>query len=313
MIDIDPSTLSPKLNIPHADRLELVKVSPGIIHPNGFPIDFNGTLYTLNKWYNKNTPVRFLDKQTLKDTRCISLIQIWNSSFQHITFDTLPKIQGIRHIWKTDPGAKLLVNNELQAKICSDFWNIPYDTFIIVRPQVAYIIGTIYYPNFTSSEGLHTKMGSSGRGYLHSFLPTNQNPDTLLYISREGLTKRTFTSDDERFLVSLLQKVADEHKLQLTIINNPKSKEDILSYTRNAKLIVAIHGGAIGNLIYSNTNTRLLEIISDQGLQERPCYYYLTNALGLTYTHHNPTSFDFDGPVTINRDTLERDIEQSLI
>ena len=309
---IDTSRLNPNLDITHADTLRIVSLSEGLLHHLGYPVDMSTMeCYTLEKWYNKpvNTSI---DKTTLNEHICISLIQVWNDTFQHIPFDTFSKITAIEMIWKTNPDAMLIVNNKLQAKMCSAFWNISADKFIVVPPNVSYITKHLYYPNFISSSGTHTKMGSSGYGILHRFVAPPEACDTVVYLSRQGLPKRIMSNEDDVYLTTLLNEIVSKHSLSMITINNPKTPDEVIPIMRRAKLVVSIHGGAVSNIIHSNKSTHVLEIISDVGLKERPCFYYLTNSLGLKYHQHIPTHFDFGGYVTLNKITIENDIIHAL-
>lgn len=309
---IDTSRLNPTLDITHADTLRIVSLSGGLLHHFGYPIDMSTMeCYTLGKWYNKSVNTR-IDKTTLKHHICISLIQIWNNAFQHIPFDTFSKITAIEMIWKTNPDAKLIVNNALQAKMCSAFWNISIDKFIVVSPGVSYITKHLYYPNFISSSGTHTKMGSSGYGILHRFVAPPETCNTIVYLSRQGLPKRIMSNEDDVYLTTLLNDIASKYNLRMITINNPKTPDEVIPIMRRAKLVVSIHGGAVSNIIHSNKSTRLLEIISDVGLKERPCFYYLTNSLGLKYHKHTPVHFDFSGCVALNKTTIKNDIIYAL-
>jgi hypothetical protein len=215
-------------------------------------------------------------------------------------------------IWKTNPDAILIVNNKLQAEMCSAFWNISIDKFMIVPPNVSYITKHLYYPNFISSSGTHTKMGSSGYGFLRRFIAPPTVCDTLIYLSRQGLPKRIISDKDDVYLTDILNDIASKNSLRMITINNPKTPDEVIPEMRRAKLVVGIHGGAFSNIIHTNKSTRVLEIISNEGLKERPCFYYLTNSLGLKYHQHNPTHFDFGGYVTLNTKKIEEDIIYAL-
>ena len=53
-----------------------------------------------------------------------------------------------------------------------------------------------------------------------------------------------------------------------------------------------------------NKQTNVIEFIPLQKLNERPCFYYLSNALGLSYKQIEPISFDFNGKIEVNVDIL---------
>ena len=69
---------------------------------------------------------------------------------------------------------------------------------------------------------------------------------------------------------------------------------------RNCVIFISPHGGGMGNIIWSNEKTRVFEIISRDGLKERPCYYHLANTLGLEYNIIEPYHFNFFKKMTVN-------------
>ena len=88
------------------------------------------------------------------------------------------------------------------------------------------------------------------------------------------------------------------------------SKDTVL---KNTSLLISPHGGALGNMIWCNKKTKIIEILPFDKLQERPCYFYLAKALGLEYFLFEPDIFDFyKKDIHINEKELIRFIQSDF-
>ena len=66
----------------------------------------------------------------------------------------------------------------------------------------------------------------------------------------------------------------------------------------------------MGNMIWLNKKSQIIEIIPLSGLVERPCFYYLANSLGLDYTIFEPLVFDFKKKqISIDVDRLLKQVQ----
>jgi capsular polysaccharide biosynthesis protein len=289
-----------------ADISVCLKIDNGIIHHNGHIFTHQQRHFTCGKWFNRPTKTSIVD--TYKDKHIVSLLQIWNDSFQHVTFDTLPKIPMLKSLLEKDDKVFILTMSNIQKNLLVDFGRIPEDRIIVRdRPDVSYTTKIAYYIAFVNSEGHSVKMGSSGCGHLNSYLrepPADNN--YVCYISRRGNNKRVIDIEQENHLVKNLIKKCNECNKQLIIIINPKNPQEIKDILGKCCLMISVHGGAMGNMIWANKDTRIIEIIPRESLGERPCFYYLSRTLGLQYSYFEPDEFDFNSnaSVKINVDKL---------
>jgi len=295
------------LNIPHNDKCICLKIKKGLIHPCGHIFTLDNKLsktkhYTCNKWYNKTNSI-YTFSNIFIEKKIVSLIQIWNNYFQHITFDTLPKIVMLKKLLNNDKDIFILVMNDIQKNLLVDFGNICEDK-IIIRPEsnVVYKTNIAYYIAFINSENKSTKMGCSGYNLLSNYLSNNTNNNIICYISRRGLNKRFMDSNQENVLIKKLQTICIKYNKILKIYINLKNPDQIKEVLQKTCVLISIHGGALGNMIWCNKNTHIIEIIPYNCLQERPCFYYLACSLGINYTYIEPEQFDFNKnqPVLIN-------------
>jgi capsular polysaccharide biosynthesis protein len=173
---------------------------------------------------------------------------------------------------------------------------------MVVKTNEIYKCKKAIYINHIHTSGIHTKMGSWGKDILKPCISSRISTDNkyLVYLSRDGLPKRVFSSIQEKELIEFLNIIAIKNSLELKVINNPKTPDEVIDIINKSHIIIGIHGGAFANMIYCNINTRIVEIIQKDKLEERPCFYYLASSLGLKYTYLEPESFNFEGNVILN-------------
>lgn len=295
-----------------ADACVCVSMPGGWIHPCGH-LFRDGEHLTLGKWYN-NPRAGFARSTELHSKHVLSLVQIWNGSFQHIAFDTIPKIPMIKAViervsTETCVDVCLLVVSRLQQQMLDAHLRLGESRYIIARPGMAYLTQRAYYINFVNSDGKPVSMGSSGGGTIRSLLPgrdPDEELDTVCYISRRGAGKREVHPADEASILRALLSLCRERGLNLKVVVNPKTPEEIRDILRRSAALVSVHGGALGNQLWCRPQTAVVEIIPRASLKERPCFYYLANALGLRYAQVEPNRFDFDhGSVRVDARRVE--------
>lgn len=289
------------LNIDEADYVQCLHCPKGIIHQDGH-IYCDNIHYCFDKWYHKKTIPLKISYEYANES-VLSLIQVWNNLFQHITFDTLPKIPIINEITKKY-NCKILCMNNTQKNMIRKYIDLPDDRFLIRKENISYITRESFYINFINSKGKKICMGSCGYGIIANLIPDLQsNSNTIVYISRGNAKYRNVIN--ENTVLKNLYMFSKDNRMELKIFVNPNGKSDeLLTTLRHCKFFISPHGGAMGNIIYCNKQTNVIEFISLQKLNERPCFYYLSNALGLSYKQIEPISFDFNGKIEVNVDVL---------
>lgn len=285
-----------KLGNDEADRLWCIQIENGLICPDGHIYDPSFEKhYTFNKWYHKsiNPSSKQIDSQ-FKDHYLLSLIQIWNNSFQHITFDTLPKLIGIEKLKTKYDNMKILVMNETQKKLLIQFGNLEPSKIITRKDNNNfYQAKKVFYMNFINSSLKTIKLGSSGMNTISTYLPKkNKDKQNICYISRGKNSTRIIYNED--LLLEKLQKFANINNLDFFKFENPKNEVELKHILNHCKIFIGVHGGAMGNMIWCNSSTCIIEVIPKSKLRERPCYYYLANSLGLNYNNIEIDNFEFD-------------------
>lgn len=268
-----------------------------IIHPCGclIHVDPNKKQMihnTFHKWYNKVPAIKGSNSlvKILKGSY-ISLIQVYNYAFQHITFDTLPKIPLIKQIIEREPRVKVLVMNKLQGDLVSKFGGIDRSRIVIAEENKTYVVDRGYYIHWTQmNKGL--KMGHSRPLALNSYLKTESDLNSVVYISRRGANMRDVQNEQQ--LLRIIYDAIKGTNYELKYYINPKQPQVIQDVMKRCKVFISPHGGAVGNMMWMSKGGQVMEFIPSKMLNERPCYYYLAQSLGLSYHRVNTKRFNFN-------------------
>ncbi len=286
------------LSIHENDYIKCIKICNGMVHHDGHLIDNDNNHYCFNKWYHKNTsPYNISYKY--KNDNILSVIQVWNNLFQHITFDTLPKIPFIEKLLKTHT-FKILCMNETQKNMIKNISNIPDDLLLICEKNTSYLTNNAYYLNFYNSNNLTTCMGSCGSNILSNYIPEPlSGKKNVVYISRGTNTMRSVINENE--IIKAINNFCINNEYIFKLFINPSGlSSNLKEALQNSYIVISPHGGALGNMIYCNKKTNIIEFISLSKLEERPCFYYLSQALGLNYYNIEPVNFNFDSKMEVS-------------
>lgn len=301
------------------DYISCICIEKCIINFDGFLTSNLNENLTFDKWYNKRK--RLPISIEFQKESVLSLIQIWNNVFQHITFDTLPKLDFIQKVLDYDKECKIMVMNNLQKDLLNTYLKIEDNKFIVRDKNVNYFVKRGYYINCYNSNNLITKMGDFGYNLLSNYFIKNNiysynhsnELKYLIYISRYGNKKRSINKENEEIIRNNLKKISDKHNLIYFETNNPQNNDKFKNIFSLCKILITVHGGALGNIIYLNKNSKVLEIIPRNKLIERPCFYFLSNSLNLKYINFEPENFDFNrNYVKVNIPNLIENIDLLL-
>jgi len=156
-------------------------------------------------------------------------------------------------------------------------------------------------------------LGSSSASTTAKAYNQNHNK-TVVYLSRGTNGKRSVKNEAKvlDIMKSLGFKVEVPH-----LQNNWRVDRHIIE---TADIIVGPHGGALGNMIFAQPGTKIVEFLPlvklrKQGENSRPCYYGLALSLGLDYEALEPTNsepFDFDQPMIIDEGKV-KELFQTMV
>ncbi|MEQ9121403.1 MAG: glycosyltransferase family 61 protein, partial [Alphaproteobacteria bacterium] len=130
-------------------------------------------------------------------------------------------------------------------------------------------------------------------------------PSKRIFISRLDAPKRRLLNHDA--VMALLERYGFEHATL-----SGRSVEEQAALFREADVIVAVHGAALANLVFSPPGQKIIELLPSNHLQ--PCFWTVGKIGGLDYTILRSTEkplpvakwrLDVDADLTIDTDALE--------
>ena len=277
----------------------ILTVKGGHIAPNGLVFD-NDHIYRNAKWYYEPPPDSL---PVIEMNKVITFIQLWSDTFVHFTFDTLPRINLAYDFICQDPEIKILIPDQVFFARAIEELGIDPGRVVRQKADTVYSADIVYYPHFYNY-GKPQKMGLIPRSSLEKVrrklagrhISNLQN--LIVYLKRKKGSTRCVINEEE-----IIDGIKRRLKAQLTLkVFEPKNDwiQDREVF-KCARVVIGPHGGAFSNLIFCKENTDVIEFLplislKQKGDNERPCYYGLSNALGLNYWTIEPKNFNFEKP-----------------
>jgi len=309
----------------------VVKVPHGTVTKSGLVVSPDAVAYRMGRWYfNDNrgsvqddlftTGTEFMRTSTRE---YYSAIEIWQYSFQHIVFDTLPRAHMACPMLQKGR-MMVLVVNELQANLIKEVCPLDGGRF---ETQSTPVSGAaIYLPEFRPAleMGLlqHHVLKPLGKPAAPSLLHLQQSEPKkkgrIVYLQRPAGAKRSVLNEEE---VLEVLRATGRHVEVLGYLQNYQTDKALFA---DADYIVGPHGGAMSNMLFAHPGATVVEF-SDVGHpsglwgfssekfangreRPRPCFLGLAVALDLRYvpiSPLNPETFSYDRPMRMDVKALE--------
>ena len=274
------------------DHATIAQVDGAVItNLNGLVYDKQKRIHALGYWFWKNKKIDVRRPHFDKLKRAFSFIRIWEETFQHSAMSAFPKARYFCNVLADDRDAKIIIENDTQKRVivaaCPE---IEHERYYIFRDSKSdLLVDTLFVIHWITSENVNQgellTLAASPKGIIK--LPYVDAPNKLFYMKRERrLGKRYVINDGD--VISVLKTFAKHRGLEFVIFDG--NVEDLI----NAAYLIGPHGGAIANLIYTNSKTKVVEFITKKGLIARPCYDLLAQSLSLDYYFVEPFRFNFD-------------------
>lgn len=285
-------------------KICIMKLQAATILETGLVFNQFDTLH-LNKWYWKKDLPKTKSVQQMKiDTvPFVSFVQIWQDTFQHIIFDTIPKVRVLcTHLQHSMD--VILVQSILQQNLMIEACNLPKHRFRVIANPISSV--SIAVTSWLGQKESY-KMGIVPPLSFKSFGSQENEGTNVVYIPRIAGSSRSVSNEDE--VLRILRMSFSNKVLVYYPKNNWMQDRKIFS---QAAFIIGPHGGAMANMIFAPVNTTIIEFLpltylKRKGQNERPCYFGLARGMGFKYYAVEPTGFSFDSPMTVPTDKL-RDI-----
>ena len=207
-----------------------------------------------------------------------------NNNYCHFVLETLPRLyiilkSGIVPDYYILPG-----NQQFHLEFYAKFGIDPKKILIMEQNTIIQaenlIITTllnnweyINYRNFTIFKRLWIPLWIKD-AYANYLAKINIPNEKRIFISRKMATNRHIANEDE------IINIVKEHHFEVVILENLSVSEKINLF-KSAKFIVSIHGAGLGNLLFCNPKTTVLEIISRDYLDSH--FRMISHIMGLDY------------------------------
>jgi len=283
-------------------KWKITPIAHGMVSlPSGQVSNYSG-VYGFRKWYWQ-TATKSTRHPQIITVPVLSLIQVWNGCFQHIVFDTLPKLTFVCPFLMGAPNVHVAVMNALQRDLVLEA--CPCDPTRFIIAQTTFRSPIVYVPYFVGE----FPMGIVPPNFMQ---PLNQQTTPgvdVVYLARKRGTPRSVHNKAD-VLATLAKKWPNLRVIYPS--NNWRSDRDSV---RNAGVIIGPHGGAMANMIFAPASATVIEFIpllqrKRNKKNERPCYFGLAHGLGFTYHAIEPSHFEFDqGSMVVPTGALATQLE----
>ena len=259
-----------------------------VLLPNGRVVDGSSKTHHFGKWYWSSTikAPAGAGAPITSTSPLLTLVQIYGGSFQHVTFDTMPKMPFVCPFLRENPDVRVLVMGTVQQELVTDA--CPLDSARFVHFDRAIRAPIVYVPYF---EGPDLKMGLVPPNSLTSLGPQDAPGTDVFYLPRKAGTVRSVAN--EALVVSLIKSKFPNLKVYYPV--GWRKDRDVL---RNAGVIIGPHGGALANILFAPVGATVVEFtplvrLKRANKNERPCYFGLAIGMGFTYHAVEPSVFRF--------------------
>ena len=242
-----------------------------------------------------------------------------NNNYCHFILETLPRLYIILKSGIV-PDYYILPGNKKFHKEFYALCGLDPSKILIFEPNIVVqaenlIITTLlnnweytYYRNIQTPKRIWLPSWVKD-GYKNYFNKIEYKSEKFIYISRKIAPNRHLSNEDE--LIEIIKR----YNFEVILLENYSVAEQAQLF-KSAKCIVSIHGAGLGNTIFCNAQTSILEILSKDYLD--PHFRIMTHALGLNYHYlvGEPILMEGLSPVTedlyVNPTSFEFGIEQIM-
>jgi len=254
-------------------------------------------IYTFGKWYWLQARAKHMRVSRLthvENHAFLSLVQIYNEFFQHIVFDTLPKVAFACRFMQSRPDITVLVMNNLHRDLVAEYCRIDKSRFMILKSPLH--ATDIFVPHFV---GPDLQMGMIPANSIKTLGSQNATGSRVIYVARKVGAIRSISN--EASVLAALREIFPGLVVMFPT-NNWRQDRGVFA---EASIIIGPHGGGMANMIFAPVNTTIVEFLplrtlKRQGANSRPCYFGLAHGLGFRYFSVEPEGFGFDKTMHIS-------------
>lgn len=229
----------------------------------------------------------WLGKEQYIDGPSTSLQQRWGTGFYHWMTDCLPRLANLEHF---PAETKIILRQPIKS------WQIETLSMLQLENRIATAYSDNVYAEdyyFSSMMAMSGCVNPAGiawlRGQFANRMSDHYSPGLRILIKRVGKTRGIANFQDVEDLLATYG--------FKTIIMEDLSIGDQIRLFSQAELIIAEHGGALTNLIFSAPKARVIELFGDGFLNG--CYEGIAICNHLNY-HYEVFTSEKDGSFSVD-------------
>lgn len=290
------------IKCPNYGGVQLIK-DAYLINNNGLVVDKSQHRYDYGYWFWGGKTINISETSyKYRFKNAISFVRIWEQHFQHATMGAFLKARRYCK-WIKKVNYDIIVNSQSHKHVIQHACKgIPNDKFHVFKGITFF--DKLYVIRWITSESINQgsklTLAASPPNIVSLDKPL-RDPNVVFYMQRKKSLGKRFVINEED-TIELIKKWCFKNKLEFKLFNPSNTLE-----LKNAKVIIGPHGGAMGNYIFSNSETKIVEFITLKGLKQRPCYILASQSASLEYYFVEPVSFNFDqGGMVVNTTLLNK-------
>jgi capsular polysaccharide biosynthesis protein len=265
----------------------LGQVERATVHRSGLVVNGSGA-HTFDTWYweadaKKGGPRVNMANCFKLDRLVLSILIHHSENFQHTIFQTLPAIAFVCQFLLANPTVLVLTLASLARDLVREVCPLPADRFLLFPEDSKCVSASVVYvPYYESKDpAVKLKMGMVPPRSLVTLGPLAPGTD-IVYLPRPHGKVRSVKNEGE--VLATLRAFFPGLIVHVPTEDWRRDREAL----KNARIVIAPHGGACSNMIFAPANATFVELtpllkMKREGVNERPCYFGLAHALGFTY------------------------------
>jgi capsular polysaccharide biosynthesis protein len=203
------------------------------------------------------------------------LVSPQSHNYYHWLFDVLPRIR----LYSTvlDQVQHFCISADVPQKfidILPEF-GIPVNKILLVDENEKLHFNTLFVASLPGSEGRSPRWGVDFVREKLLKTPPSPNPTRKIYFKRGSVEKRKILNEDNiiHLLTTYGFDILDPGRLSIA---------EQISLMQDTRIVVALHGAAMSNLLFASDKCSVIEIFSPDYFRT-DCYYTLASLLKMDY------------------------------
>jgi len=233
-----------------------------------------GSLRRILSWSKTRNEIMMGYKTEKKEDQTYYCVP--SKTYYHWTFEVLPNLL---LALEYDHSCKVLVQNSSPTYIIETLKLIFGENFNkkVLFVNSACAVKRLVLVNFDAYSGfVRKKELEKIRTSINQIVPFQKNDTTAIYISRKFAKARKLINERE------VEKIVEAMGIKVIYAENLSLIEQINLF-RNLRVIIAPHGAGLSNLIWCNTEIKILEVFPFDNFND--CYARLAMARGFKYDY----------------------------